>query len=98
MATYTFNYQQTMAQQKEIEAAATELNTKSCKLLQEIIDNVAAGWTGDSSKQFQQFLHTKMEALELESKNLRSISQYIATSAETLRKMEEENASRAAGV
>ncbi len=95
MSTISFNYQQTIAQQKEIEAAATELNTKCATLMAEIIENVNAAWTGDSAKAFNKFLQKKKEEIELQSKELKTISQYIATSAETLRRMEEENAARA---
>ncbi len=98
MASYTFNYQQTMAQQKEVEAAATELSTKCSKLMGEICEGVKAAWTGDSANDFQTFLKKKQEDIDLQSRELKTIAQYIATSAETLRKMEEENAARSASV
>ncbi len=98
MATYTFNYQQTMAQQKEVELAASELSTKCAKTLGEISEGVAAAWTGDSGKAFRSFIEKKREDLELDAKQLKQIADYIATSAANLKRMEEENAARGAGI
>ncbi len=98
MATYSFNYQQTIAQQKEIEATATELSTKCANALGEISEGIGAAWTGDAAKAFRSFLDKKREEIDKESKELKTIAQYIATSAETLRRMEEENAQRGAGI
>ncbi len=98
MSTYTFNYQQTMTQQKEVELAATELSQKCAKALGDISEGVGAAWTGDSGKAFRTFLEKKREELELDSRQLKQIADYIASSAATLKRMEEENASRGAGV
>ncbi len=98
MSTYTFNYQQTMAQQKEVELAATELTTKCVKTLSDISEGVNAAWTGDSGKAFRSFLERKREELELDARQLKQIADYIATSAATLKRMEDENAARGAGV
>ncbi len=98
MATYSFNYNQTMAQQKEVELAATELSTKCAKALADISDGVGAAWTGDSGKAFRTFLDKKREEIDLDVKNLKQIADYISRSAATLKQMEEENAARGAGV
>ncbi len=87
-----------MAQQKEVELAASELSLKCAKALGEISEGVAAAWTGDSGKAFRTFLEKKREEVELDAKQLKQISDYIATSAATLKRMEEENAARGAGV
>ncbi len=98
MASYTFNYQQTMAEQKEIESAATELNTKCAKTMAEIKESLNAAWTGDSAKAFMQFLENARVDLENQSKELKQLSDYIATSANQLKQMEAENASRTSNI
>ncbi len=89
MAALSFNYNQTIAQAKELEEMAQEMQSKSCKQLDEICQSIEASWTGDSAKLYRTYLTSVADRLKKQAKFLQDIAEFLRSAAAKMQQAEQ---------
>ncbi|MDR0355922.1 MAG: WXG100 family type VII secretion target [Deltaproteobacteria bacterium] len=84
-----FDYNQTIAQAKQIDQVANDMQNNVSKKMNEICENMKAAWTGKAAVAYHKYITTLREDLLKKAKYLRDTADFLRTAAKKMKAADE---------
>jgi uncharacterized protein YukE len=80
-----FDYNQTMAQAKQIEQVAIDMQNNVSKKMAEVCEIIEAAWTGRAASVYKKYVNAIREDILKKSKYLRDTADFLRTAAKKMK-------------
>jgi uncharacterized protein YukE len=79
-----FEYNQTIAQAKQLDEIANDMQNQCCKKMGEIYENIDAAWGGQAANIYKKYLSGVRDDLLKKAKYLRDTAEFLRTAAKKM--------------
>jgi uncharacterized protein YukE len=79
-----FDYNQTVAQAKQLDEIANDMQNQCCKKMGEIYENIDAAWSGQAANIYKKYMSGVRDDLLKKAKYLRDTAEFLRTAAKKM--------------
>jgi uncharacterized protein YukE len=79
-----FDYNQTIAQAKQLDEIANDMQNQCCKKMGEIYENIDAAWGGQAANIYKKYVSGVRDDLLKKAKYLRDTAEFLRTAAKKM--------------
>jgi uncharacterized protein YukE len=79
-----FDYNQTVAQAKQLDEIANDMQNQCCKKMGEIYENIDAAWGGQAANTYKKYLSGVRDDLLKKAKYLRDTAEFLRSAAKKM--------------
>ena len=84
-----FDYNQTIAQAKQLDELANDMQNQCAKKLGEINENIGAAWTGQASATYRKYVGGVRDDLLKKAKYMRDTAEFLRSAAKKMKAADE---------
>jgi uncharacterized protein YukE len=79
-----FDYNQTIAQAKQLDEVANDMQNQCCKKMGEIYENIDAAWSGQAAVTYKKYVSGVRDDLLKKAKYLRDTAEFLRSAAKKM--------------
>ncbi len=79
-----FDYNQTVAQAKQLDEIANDMQNQCCKKMGEIVENIDAAWSGQAANTYKKYVSGVRDDLLKKAKYLRDTAEFLRSAAKKM--------------
>jgi uncharacterized protein YukE len=79
-----FDYNQTVAQAKQLDEIANDMQNQCCKKMGEIYENIDAAWSGQTANTYKKYVNGVRDDLLKKAKYLRDTAEFLRSAAKKM--------------
>ncbi len=79
-----FDYNQTVAQAKQLDEIANDMQNQCCKKMGDIYENIDAAWSGQAANVFKKYVSGVRDDLLKKAKYLRDTAEFLRSAAKKM--------------
>jgi uncharacterized protein YukE len=79
-----FDYNQTIAQAKQLDEIANDMQNQACKKIAEICENIDASWSGQAAAVYKKYIGGVRDDLLKKAKYLRDVAEFLRSAAKKM--------------